>query len=154
MLMVAAAMVLLSVAPAQASTNRNFVAPMDGGQEVPAVDTNATGVAKFKVSKDGSSIEFKVNVANIDNVFAAHIHCAAAGSNGPVGVTLFVTPPPNLGAVNGTLSQGTIVAPDTGNSCGWSDVSDVISALESGDTYVNVHTLPGTPSGEIRGQIG
>jgi hypothetical protein len=31
-----------------------------------------------------------VAVANIDNAFAAHIHCGTVGVNGPVGVTLFM----------------------------------------------------------------
>ena len=87
-------------------------------------------------------------------MFASHIHCGAVGVNGPVGVTLFFTPPPNLGRVDGILAQGTITAPDpVANGCGWADLAAVETALRSGDTYVNVHTLPGTPSGEIRGQI-
>ena len=36
---------------------------------MPEVETQATGVAKFKVSEAG--LAFKVNVANIENVFAA-----------------------------------------------------------------------------------
>ena len=153
LLMLVAVLVLLMAVPVQAGGNRNFAAPLDGGQENPPVATNATGLAKFKLSKDDSSLEFKLIVANIDNVFAAHIHCEAVGVNGPVGVTLFFAPPPNLGSVNGVLAQGTITAPDTGNDCGWSNLAAVAAALRSGDTYVNVHTLPGTPSGEIRGQI-
>ena len=90
--------------------------------------------------------------ANIDNVVAAHIHCGAVGVNGPVGVTLFLGPA-NQGAQNGILAQGTITAPDSGNGCGWADLAAVEAALRSGSTYANVHTLPGTPSGEIRGQI-
>jgi hypothetical protein len=144
---------LLLAAPADAGVNRNFVAPMDGRQENPPVDSNATGVAKFNVERDGAAVGFKLIVANIDNVFAAHIHCGPAGVNGPVGVTLFAVPPPNLGAVNGILAQGTITAPDPGNGCGWSDVDALVAAMEAGVAYVNVHTMPGTPTGEIRGQI-
>ncbi len=51
-----------------------------------------------------------------------------------------------------TLAQGPILAPDPNNGCGWRDVIDIIDALESGDTYVNVHTLQSLP-GEIRGQV-
>ena len=55
-----------------------------------------------------------------------------------------------------------MTAPDPGNGCGWIDLDDVVTALESGDTYVNVHTNDGVappdtgpgdfPGGEIRGQ--
>jgi CHRD domain len=156
-----AVMLALALAPT-ALAGDNFVATLSGDQEVPARDTRAVGVAKFKLSKDGTALEFKVNVANIDNVFAAHIHCGAAGVNGPVGVTLFAGAPAG-GSVNGTLAEGTITAPDAGNGCGWTDLAAVLAAIESGNTYVNVHTNDGVappntgpgdfPGGEIRGQI-
>jgi CHRD domain len=158
-LVLTVALGVLALAP-PASAGETFSAPLDGDQEVPAVDTNATGVAKFKLRDEG--LEFKLNVANIDNVFAAHIHCGAVGVNGPIGVTLF-TGPVAGGAFNGTLAEGTITAPDPGNGCGWVTLADVLAALESGDTYANVHTNDGVappntgpgdfPGGEIRGQI-
>jgi hypothetical protein len=65
--------------------------------------------------------------------------------------------------VNGTLAEGTIIASDTGNLCGWTDLAAVLAAIASGATYVNVHTNDGVPppntgpgdfpGGEIRGQI-
>jgi len=155
------ALVPLGLAPA-ASAGDNFVAPLAGGSEVPARDTSATGVAKFKLHEDGTALLFKINVGDIDNVVAAHIHCAPAGVNGPIGVTLFMAAPAG-GAVHGTLAEGTITAPDAGNSCGWTDLASVLAALESGNTYVNVHTSDGVappntgpgdfPGGEIRGQV-
>jgi hypothetical protein len=145
-----------------ASAGDTFVAPLSGAEEVPARDTQARGVATFRLSDDGAALEFKLNVANIDNVVAAHIHCGAAGANGPVGVTLFMGTPAG-GTVNGTLAEGTITAPDAGNACGWTDLAAVVAALESGNTYVNVHTNDGVappntgpgdfPGGEIRGQV-
>jgi hypothetical protein len=152
---------LLAQAPA-AVAGDNFVATLSGDQEVPPRDTQARGVATFKLREDGTALAFKVNVANLDNAFAAHIHCGAIGVNGPVGVTLFMGAPAG-GAVNGTLVQGTITAPDAGNLCGWADLAAVVAAMGSGDTYVNVHTNDGVappntgpgdfPGGEIRGQV-
>jgi hypothetical protein len=151
----------LTLAPS-ALAGDNFVAPLSGDEEVPPRDTQAQGVAKFKLSDDGTALKFKVNVANIENVFAAHIHCGAVGVNGPVGVTLFAGAPGG-GRVNGTLAQGTITAPDAGNGCGWTNLAQVLAAINSGNTYVNVHTNDGVPpantgpgdfpGGEIRGQI-
>jgi CHRD domain len=152
---------LLALGPS-ASAGENFVAPLSGAEEVPARDTPATGVAKFKLREDGTALLFKLNVEDIENVFAAHIHCGAVGVNGPVGVTLFMGPPAS-GPVTGTLAEGTITAPDPGNGCGWADLAAVLAAMESGATYVNVHTDDGVdpantgpgdfPGGEIRGQI-
>ena len=155
------ALALLGLAPA-AWAGDNFVATLSGAEEVPARDTQATGVAKLKLREDGAALLFKVNVANIDNVVAAHVHCGAVGVNGPVGVTLFGGAPAG-GAANGTLAEGTITAPDAGNACGWTDLAAVLAAMRSGDTYVNVHTNDGVPpintgpgdfpGGEIRGQV-
>ena len=152
---------LLAVAPA-AVAGDNFVATLSGGQEVPARDTQARGVATFKLSADGTALTFKLNVANLDNVVAAHIHCGGVGVNGPVGVTLFMGAPGG-GRVSGTLAEGTITAPDAGNLCGWADLAAVLAAMGSGNTYVNVHTNDGVdppntgpgdfPGGEIRGQV-
>jgi hypothetical protein len=152
---------LLAVAPAAVASD-NFVATLSGDQEVPPRDTQARGVATFKLREDGTALAFKVNVANLDNVFAAHIHCGPVGVNGPVGVTLFMGAPAG-GAANGTLAEGTITAPDAGNGCGWTDLAAVLAAMGSGATYVNVHTNDGVappntgpgdfPGGEIRGQV-
>ena len=105
-------------------------------------------MAKLQL-KDGTGLRLKVIDANIEDVVASHIHCAPVGQNGPVGVTLFSGGP---ATVNGILAQGTIMDPNAGNGCGWADLADAVSALQSGNTYVNVHTLPNL-GGEIRGQI-
>ena len=152
-----------TVAYASADASRNFIATLSGDAERPVPrETNARGVAHFKLSKDGTELEYKLIVANIDNVFAAHIHCGSEDVAGPVGVTLFMGTPGG-GRFSGVLAEGTITAPDVGNLCGWETLDDVVDAMLSGDTYVNVHTNdtvappntgPGDfPAGEIRGQI-
>jgi hypothetical protein len=160
-LVLTAALAILALAPT-AWAGDNFVATLSGDQEVPPRDTPATGVAKFKLREDGTVLQFKINVEDITNVVAAHIHCGAVGANGPVGVTLFMGSPAG-GAFEGTLAEGTITAADPGNACGWTDLASILAALESGNTYVNVHTNDGVdppntgpgdfPGGEIRGQI-
>ena len=130
-----------------AGANGNVVASLKGRNEVPPVDSDAQGQAVVKIR--GARLSYKLIVANIRDVVAAHIHCAPEDANGPVGVTLYLGAPVST---SGILAQGPILAPDGANGCGWVDVGDVIDAVLSGDTYVNVHTL-GTLSGEIRGQI-
>lgn len=129
--------------------DRNFRAHLSGENEVPSVETNAQGQANFQLDGAGDELSYKLIVANIDDVVAAHIHCAPAGQNGPVGVTLFSGGPTSE---NGTLAEGVITAPDGGNGCGWTTLDDVVAAMRDGDTYVNVHTQA-HPSGEIRGQV-
>ena len=155
-------LVTTSLVYASPAASQNFVAPLSGREEVPARDTDARGVATFKLSQDGTELSYKLIVANIENVVAAHIHCGIVGVNGPVGVTLFHGAP-IVGRFDGVLAEETITAPDPGNGCGWLTVADVVAAINSGGAYVNVHTNDGVappntgpgdfPGGEIRGQV-
>lgn len=127
----------------------NFRAHLRGDEEVPPVETDAQGQATFMFNDDLTELSFELNVANIEDVVAAHVHCAPEGVNGPVGVTLFGGGPVSP---DGTLATGTITAPDSDNDCEWEDLSDVQMEMKNGNAYVNVHTLE-NPPGEIRGQI-
>jgi hypothetical protein len=161
-----AAVLLFSAAmPAQAAVAHMFVADLSGANEVPPRMTDASGTATFNVRiQDGTmTLGYSLVVASIENVVAAHIHCAPAGVNGPVGVTLYMAPGPGGGMIRGEIASGIISAPDAGNSCGWMTVEDVVTAFRMGGAYVNVHTNDGVPptntgpgdfpGGEIRGQI-
>lgn len=150
--LVAALIALLAlVSVGTAENTKNFVAPLSGGEEVPPRDTQARGVAVFHVVNDGTEIFYKLNVANLDNVGAAHIHLGAEGVNGPVVAFLFAGPEIQ-GTFNGTLAEGTITAADLLGSLAGMPLSALIDAMEEGTTYVNTHTEQ-FPGGEIRGQI-
>jgi hypothetical protein len=140
-----------------------FVARLSGANEVPARATDARGRAVITVNEDHTELHFRVTVRDITNVFMAHIHCAAPGVNGPVGVTLYGMGPTGVGPFSGVLVIAMKAAPDPGNGCGWTGLAAVIAAMEGGNTYVNVHTNDGVdpantgpgdfPGGEIRGQL-
>lgn len=129
----------------------SFKAHLSGDEEVPAVMTNATGQTIFKLSKDGSELHYKLIVANIENVAAAHIHAAPSGQNGGVVAFLYgdglIT-----GRTNGILAEGVITADDLIGSLSGQSLEDLVDLMSSGGTYVNVHTSQ-KPGGEIRGQI-
>ena len=127
-----------------------FSAMLSGGEEVPPVDTAATGVASFTV-EGGESIIYNVNVTGMDKVTAAHIHNAPKGENGDVVVTLFKADSPT-GEISGSLANGTITNSTLEGDMQGLAVIDLIKAMERGETYVNVHTEE-NPNGEIRGQI-
>lgn len=148
-LILASIVLLLTAATALAAhhTPQNFRAHLSGDQEVPPVDTQAQGQAI--ISFRGGELHYKLIVANIDDVVAAHIHCAPEGENGPVGVPLFGGGPTSD---SGILAEASVDAPPEGNSCGWEDLGDVQDAIANGGAYVNVHTIA-NPPGEIRGQI-
>jgi hypothetical protein len=147
------AVALAGIGALAATTNAGsfgaFQSQLTGAESVPGpVDTAAVGNAVVTVTPNG--VRYTLVVNNAVAVVAAHIHCAPVGAAGPVGVTLFAGAPVTM---NGILAQGPIVGPDgPPNGCDWETLDDVIAAMESGDTYVNVHTLANL-AGEIRGQL-
>ena len=140
----------INLAIAQTEQSEPFSAMLSGGEEVPPVDTAATGVASFTV-EGGESIEYDVNVTGMDKVTAAHIHSAPKGENGEVVVTLFKADSPTS-EISGSLANGTITNSTLEGDMQGLAVIDLIKAMERGETYVNVHTEE-NPNGEIRGQI-
>lgn len=64
---------------------------LSGANEVPAVATGATGIARFRLTSDGK-LFYKVTVTGLaggdGNLTAAHIHNGAAGANGSVLILL------------------------------------------------------------------
>lgn len=115
-----------------------FRAALSGANEVSPVTTNANGTATFTLVD--STLSWRIDVADIDSVFGAHIHKGAPGENGGVVVGLFAGPDTSFGAT-GTLTQGTAEVADS-----------VIELMRTGRAYVNVHTRA-HPGGEIRGPV-
>jgi hypothetical protein len=138
------------------AASQNFRTHLTGDNERPIpVVTNAQGQAILKLSKDGESLHFKLNVANIENVTMAHLHLGPAEGIGAVVVWLYPGgPPPQLlpGRSQGTLAEGTITADDLVGPLEGQSLDDLVDAIEEGNIYVNVHTSA-YPGGEIRGQL-
>jgi CHRD domain len=157
------------------NTDFNLGTHMTGDHEVftPAVpgaptpaDSRAQGEAIFRVSADGSTVDFRLIASNIDNVIMSHIHCGPPGSNGPIRMWLYpvIGPsgkpgPSGAGPHNGVLASGTFSP--TGVVC--PNGMPLLAMIRAGLTYVNVHTKDGStsantgpgnfPGGEIRGQL-
>src|SRR5215212_8360495 len=67
----------------QQQEEEKFIAQMSGVEELPPLnDTSAIGIAQFKAGQD--NIMYTVNVTDIENVTAAHIHSGQVGENGSV----------------------------------------------------------------------
>ena len=128
----------------------NFTTHLSGDNEVPSRETNATGEAIVRISKDESMIYFKIIVANIENVRASHFHKALPGENGGVVVGLFLGPKKE-GRFDGILSEGYVTAESFAED-GENNLAMLIQDIRSGDIYVNVHTDK-YPPGELRGQL-
>ena len=147
---------------ASVQQQRNYRARLTGDQQVPApIDTPAIGQTLIHVSDDGTSLEVLVMVARIVNVIGAHIHLAPPGANGPI-VASFIPDTAGFLAngalistpinVEGVLVRGTITAADLVGPLAGQRLKALIDAINSGNTYFNVHTSAHQP-GEIRGLI-
>jgi hypothetical protein len=106
---------------------------LTGADEVPPVETTASAYATIRIGADGA-VSGGLETSNIDGT-KAHIHRGAAGSNGPVLVTLEKISP----------SQW-IVPADT------KFTPAQIKSFHDGEMYVNVHSAT-HPDGEIRLQL-
>lgn len=149
---------LLVMLPAssQAGTKSLF-AFLNGYDEVPSVFTEANGLFRGRINRDGT-IDFVLRVKNLSApIQAAHIHFAQKAANGGVVVTLCGGPDPAVvgacsNSVRGTIDASTVGGSAAGQGIEAGDIDALIAAIRSGNTYVNVHTAT-FPAGEIRGQI-
>lgn len=106
---------------------------LSGSNEVPPVDTAASGSGTVTVNAD-HTVSADIKVKGMEAT-AAHIHMAAAGANGPV-----IVPFVKKGADEFTAPPG-------------AKLSDAqYEAYKAGHTYVNVHSAK-HKGGEIRAQL-
>lgn len=106
---------------------------LSGDNEVPPVKTSASGSGTITVASDGA-VSGSVKTTGVDGTMA-HIHMGAAGSNGPVIITLTKT-------ADGTWS----VPPGAKLS------DEQMKSYKAGGLYVNVHS-DANKGGEVRAQI-
>jgi hypothetical protein len=161
---------LVAVGLAVAGANGNWSVHANGAMEVPARDTQGQGQGIFKLSEDGTAIDYKLIASNIENVFMAHIHMAGPGVNGQIVVWLYpgtavgVTAPLGAGRTDGVLVEGSFTAANLTGPLAGQPLSALIAAMDGGNAYLNFHTNDGVaptntgpgdfPGGEIRGDIG
>jgi hypothetical protein len=127
---------------------QTFTADLSGDDELPPVDTNATGIATFQTN--GNTMNYQLSVEDLNNVTAAHIHRGDMDHNGKVVVSLYNNM--SKGPKSGLLSQGTISASNLKGPLAGHPLSDLIDIMDNGTAYVNAHTKD-FPVGEIRGQV-
>lgn len=138
-----------------------------GIQEVVAgtIITNATGSFKATINSD-STLTYTLTYNNLSSaVLQSHIHVGAtkvAGDitiflcsnlgNGPTGTPACPDDATHSGSVTRTVSAADVTNLAAGQGIPAGDFKDVVRAIVSHVTYVNVHSV-NFPSGEIRGQI-
>lgn len=132
---------LSACAPAADESGTTTDVSITGAQEVPAVQTAATGTATATLSGTMLSVSGEFSGLSSPLVEVAgssgHIHQAPAGSNGDVVFPLDVT---MTGENSGTFSLTTELTPEQ------------VTTYDAGGFYINFHTEM-NQGGELRGQI-
>jgi hypothetical protein len=149
---------LVSTVPAKAdfiaSANINAAQELDPITGMPPV-SSATGTFSLDYSPATMALTYTLTFSGLTSpTTMAHIHLGPPGLAGAILFPLYdYGMPPSMNVTSNTLS-GTLTAanfmPDTVDGIG--TFAQAIAAIETGDTYVNIHTT-NYPAGEIRGQI-
>lgn len=144
--------VTLSVLDQAYAAKYPYKGQLSGKNEVPPVQTKATGEAEFtKVAN--ATMKYRVNVTGISNATGAHIHMGKTGANGDVIADLINTPTSkDKDTAYGMIIRGNISDSSLKGAMQGKTLDDLAAAIEKGDTYVNVHTTA-HQNGEIRGQL-
>ena len=139
-------------------------ATLVGFQEVPSLLSTGEGEFTATVDPSRTSMTFTVTYSGmLADVTQSHIHFGQRGVSG--GVMIFfctnLTPPAGVpipqhcplreGTVSGTVTAADVVGP-LAQGITPQNLDNVISAIQSGQIYANVHSTR-WPAGEIRGQV-
>jgi hypothetical protein len=167
-------------APKEHKAPKHFKAKINADQEVidpvkhgdPALwdDVKAKGDVKFKLSKDGSELKYKIKIKDIKNIVGIHIHKGAPGMNAHDHlVDIIETDTSNPINQKGKHFKwsGVITDDDVLMNHMTKEVrtlADVVEAMSNSHAYLQVHTSsdvikdstgPGDlyGPGEVRGNI-
>ena len=148
---------------------KNIKELLTGAEEVPYVSTTADGQFEARINKEETAITYTLSYSALEgDVQQAHIHVGQAGVNG--GISVFLCSnlgngpagtqpcPPAPATITGVITMAdvspnipsTLAARNQGIGTG--ELGELMAAIRSGNTYVNVHSSKFT-GGEIRSQI-
>ena len=133
----------LTLVACSSSNVEKFLATLEGGQEVPAVTTDASGEVSVELDTENKTITVDGEVKDLGSeITNAHIHKGAIGTAPANNVVFTLTVD--------TSDDNTKRSAKLSGSFSVDD--DQITDLKAEDWYVNVHTQDNAP-GEVRGQV-
>jgi len=157
-------------------TPKHFEAKINADQEVVPEgstlwdDVKAKGDVKFKLSKDGSELKYKIKIKDIENIVGIHIHNGAPGMNHhdhlvdiiPSDVNNPINQKGKHFKMSGVITDADVLPNHEGDV---RTLADVVEAMTNSHAYLQVHTSsdadtttntgPGDlyAPGEVRGNI-
>lgn len=149
-----ALLAFLALSTSALADRQKFRADLTGAEEVPVpVMTETSGKARFKVNRNRTRIDFKLEIEDGVRILAGpggHLHCAPFGANGPVVAFLAAGLPVGYSGdveIEASLDDGSIL----NGSCG-DTIAELVDSMHLGLVYVNLHSAA-NPAGEVRGQV-
>lgn len=132
---------------------------LSSDQEVPPVDSDATGKARYRLKDEGTQLAFHHRL-NLDEekIVAAHLHLGKAGENGPVVAFLFddSNRDERLTSLKSnhfhSRLKGELTTQDLTGPLKGALLDELVAEILDGNVYINIHTAQ-YPDGEIRGQL-
>ncbi|HEY3259771.1 MAG TPA: CHRD domain-containing protein [Pseudonocardiaceae bacterium] len=153
-----------SMAMASGDTSEGaLLVRLSGYQEDPnALSTTGVGDFRARIDEVQQVIEYELSYSDLEaTVTQAHIHLGGRAQNG--GISVFLCSnlgngpvgtqacPPAPATITGTLRPGDVIGP-AGQGISAGEFAELLAAIRSGTTYVNVHSTK-YPGGEIRAQL-
>lgn len=136
---------------------------LTGYEETPAaLSTTGTGQFRVQINDRAQEISYRLSYQRLEaDVTQAHIHfglraqtggisvflCTNLG-NGPAGTQLCPAAP---ATVTGVIRPADVIGP-AGQGIAAGEFAELVAAIRSGTTYVNVHSTR-YPAGEVRAQL-
>jgi hypothetical protein len=146
--------------------------PLNGYEENPDLSTVGTGSFEARLSKDGTSLHYKLSYSGLEgNVTQSHVHFGKRAVNG--GISFFLCsnltgapagtpacPGTTEGTVEGDIEAADVIGPGAtvgspptaGQGIEPGNLAEILAAMRAGHAYANVHTTK-WPGGEIRAQL-
>ena len=140
------------------SLKYKYTAILNGNEQVPPIKTMGIGSASFELLDDNKTLHYQINVMDVPKITGIHIHKGKLGENGEVLVSIYNVKEDifknqnttkiseiesssttiNGNNQNSLAASGTINNLDLQGSLKGKNISDLITLVESGDTYVNI----------------
>ena len=136
-----------------ATADDTFKTRLSGDQEVPPVtDQGTTGKFEIQFNRDFTEGDYTLSVSSGVRVQQAHLHCGAAGVNGPVIVFLAGLHAPGWDVDGKWITNATVTNANVVNTACGATLAEIAQNAARGNVYANVHSVH-NPTGVARGQL-
>jgi hypothetical protein len=140
------------LSPAHAQELVGFYTNLTGMEEVPPINTTASGLAVLLYNNESSQLSYLVNVTGLEKISESSIHNGTRGINGDVVIPLKGNETADKKELASILFQDDMKVNDLQGPLKGKKITDLVNLMSNESAYVNILTER-NPRGEIRGQL-